>query len=192
VIVLGAGKTAGLLEVRLMLAPSIGAAALRVAVRVAVLLLKMVKGATVKLLMVGKLRYTVTGALPYLVASSVEIAVMVTPPAAVAAGVKMPELLTVPMTVGLTDQVTVVLKLPVPVTVGMHVDVCVVRMAIGEQTAETDVIVGGTATATAAEPNLVLSSVDVAVIVAVPATEGVNTPAEVITPPDADQVTPEL
>lgn len=189
---LGAGKAAGALDVRLMAAPPIGAAELRVAVRVAVLPLKMVNGATVMLLMVGKLTYTATVVMPYLVASSVEIAVMVTAPAAVATGVKMPELLTVPMLVGLTDHVTDVLKLPVPVTEGKQVDVCVVRMAIGEQTTETDVMVGAPVTATAAEPDLVESSVDVAVIFAVPAAEGVNTPAEVVVPPNADQVTTEL
>jgi hypothetical protein len=36
------------------------------------------------------------------------------------------------------------------------------------------------------------SSVDVAVMVAVPAAEGVNTPVEVIVPSVADQVTPAL
>jgi hypothetical protein len=47
-------------------------------------------------------------------------------------------------------------------------------------------------TAIFTEPDLVVSCVDVAVTVAVPAAEGVNTPAEVIVPPVADQVTPEL
>ncbi|HEV2487590.1 MAG TPA: hypothetical protein VGT08_18865 [Terracidiphilus sp.] len=65
-------------------------------------------------------------------------------------------------------------------------------MAIGEQATDTDVIVGGTPTATVAEPNLVVSCVDVAVIVAFPAPDGVNTPAGVIVPPVAVQVTAEL
>jgi hypothetical protein len=54
------------------------------------------------------------------------------------------------------------------------------------------VIVAGTATVTVAEPDFVESSVDVAEIVAVPAAEGVNTPADVIVPPVADHVTAEL
>jgi hypothetical protein len=41
-------------------------------------------------------------------------------------------------------------------------------------------------------PDFVVSCVDVAVTVAVPVAEGVNTPAEVIVPSVADQVTPEL
>ena len=65
-------------------------------------------------------------------------------------------------------------------------------MDAGEQTTVTDVIVAGAATVTVAEPNFVESSVDVAVIVAVPAAEGVNTPADVIVPPVADHVTAEL
>jgi hypothetical protein len=65
-------------------------------------------------------------------------------------------------------------------------------MDAGEQTTVTDVIVAGTATVTVAEPDFVESSVDVAEIVAVPAAEGVNTPADVIVPPVADHVTAEL
>jgi hypothetical protein len=48
------------------------------------------------------------------------------------------------------------------------------------------------ATATDAEPDFVLSCVEVAVIVAVPEVDGVNTPAEVIEPSVAAQVTVEL
>jgi hypothetical protein len=80
----------------------------------------------------------------------------------------------------------------VPVTVGVQVDVCVVKMDVGEQTTETEVIVGGTTTVICAEPDLVESWVDVAVMVAVPAPEGVNTPADVAVPPVADQLTAEL
>jgi hypothetical protein len=72
---------------------------------------------------------TVTIALPDFVGSWVEVAVIVAVPAP--AGVKRPVLLTIPMLVGLTDHVTDVLKLPVPVTVGVHVEVCVVRMDAG-------------------------------------------------------------
>jgi hypothetical protein len=54
------------------------------------------------------------------------------------------------------------------------------------------VIVGGAVTVTLAEPDFVESSVDVAVIVSVPSTEGVNDPPEVTVPPVADQVIAEL
>ena len=64
---------------------------------------------------------TVTVALPDLVESCVDVAVMVAVPAAV--GVRTPALLTVPMLAGLTDHVTAELKLPVPLTVGVQVDV---------------------------------------------------------------------
>jgi hypothetical protein len=59
-------------------------------------------------------------------------------------GVNTPVLLTAPILVGLTDQVTAVLKLPVPVTVGVQVAVRLVRIEVGEQLADTDVIVGVT------------------------------------------------
>jgi hypothetical protein len=66
-------------------------------------------------------------------------------------------LLTEPAVVGLTDQVTAVLKLPVPVTFAVHVDVCVVRIEVGAQVTVTDVIVEEPFTVTGAEPNLVVS-----------------------------------
>ena len=62
----------------------------------------------------------------------------------------------------------------------------------GEQTTLTEVIVDGAVTVTLVVPNLVVSSVDVAVTVTVPVAEGVNTPAEVIVPTVVDHVTPEL
>jgi hypothetical protein len=65
--------------------------------------------------------FTVTTELPDFVESCVELAVIVAVPAP--AGVKTPALLTTPIPEGLTDHVTDVLKLPVPVTVGVHVDV---------------------------------------------------------------------
>jgi len=133
---------------------------------------------------------TVTVVEPDLVESCVEVAVIVAVPAS--AGVKMPAPPTAPMLVGLTDHVTDVLKLPVPVTVGVQVDVCVVRMEVGEQTTETAVIEEGAVTVTVAPPDLVESSADVAVMVAFPTAEGENTPAEVIVPSVDDQVTREL
>jgi hypothetical protein len=68
-----------------------------------------------------KIAVTVTVDDPYLVKFCVEVAVMVAVPALL--GVKTPELLTVPILVGLTAQLTKLLKLPVPVTVGVQVDV---------------------------------------------------------------------
>lgn len=62
----------------------------------------------------------------------------------------------------------------------------------GEQTTFTEVIVDVAVTVTLVVPNLVVSSVDVAVMVTVPVAEGVNTPAEVIAPTVVDHVTPEL
>jgi len=54
------------------------------------------------------------------------------------------------------------------------------------------VIVGTAETTTLLEPDLVASCVEVAVTMAVPVPLGVKTPAAVITPPVADQVTAEL
>ena len=64
---------------------------------------------------------TTTGAFPDLVVSCVEIAVIVAVPDP--AGVKTPALLTDPILDGLTDQVTALLKFPVPITVGVQADV---------------------------------------------------------------------
>jgi hypothetical protein len=80
---------------------------------------------------------------------------MVAVPAA--AGVNTPALLTVPAVVGLTAQVTAVLKLPLPVTLALQVDVCEVRIEVGVQMTVTDVIVEEPFTVTGAEPTLVVS-----------------------------------
>ena len=75
----------------------------------------------------------------------------------------------------------------------MHVLVCAVLMVVGKHETLTEVIVGGTAvTVTVVIPDLVQSWVEVAVTVAVPVAEGINTPAEVIVPPVAVHVTAEL
>jgi hypothetical protein len=58
---------------------------------------------------------------PDLVASCVDVAETVAVPAA--EGEKTPALLTAPMLDGLTDHVTALLKLPVPVSAGVHVEV---------------------------------------------------------------------
>ena len=59
---------------------------------------------------------TVTSKLPDFEASCVEVALIVAVPAAI--GAKTPAPLTPPIVDGLTDQLTALLKLPVPVTVG--------------------------------------------------------------------------
>ena len=82
---------------------------------------------------------TVTVVEPDMVGSWVDVAVMAAVPVVV--GVKTPLLLTEPMLDGLRDQVTALLKLPVPFTVAVQADVCVVKMETGEQATETDVIV---------------------------------------------------
>ena len=64
---------------------------------------------------------TVTVAVPDWDVSWVDLAITVAIPDA--SGVKTPALLTLPMLVGLTDQVTELLKLPVPLTVCAQVDV---------------------------------------------------------------------
>jgi hypothetical protein len=82
---------------------------------------------------------TKIGVVPDLVESCVDVALIVAVPAV--AEVKTPVVLTVPMLVGLTDQVTEGLKLPVPLTVGTQVDVWFVYSEVGEQFTATDVIV---------------------------------------------------
>ncbi len=68
-------------------------------------------------------------------------------------------------------------------------------MVDGEQATDTDVMVMGTDTVTVADPDLVESSEEVAVMLAVPAPAGVKTPALLMAPMLeglTDQVTPEL
>lgn len=75
-----------------------------------------------------------------------------------AAGVNTPALLTEPAVVGLTDHVAAVLKLPVPVTLALQVDVCEVRIEEGAQVTVTEVMVlEELFTVTVADPNLVVS-----------------------------------
>ena len=131
--------------------------------------------------------FTATVADPDLVESCVEVAVMVAGPAA--AGVKTPDGLIVPP---VAAQVIAELNAPAPCTVAEQVDVCVVRIELGEQITETDVIEGDALAVTEADPDLVASCVEVAVMVAGPAAAGVKTPAELIVPPVAPQVTAEL
>jgi len=109
--------------------------------------------------------------------SCVEVAVIVAVP--VPAGVNTPEVVIAPSDAA---QVTAELYDPVPCTVAVQVDVCVVRMDAGEQPTETEVIMDGAVTVTVASPDLVESCVDVAVMVAVPVLEAVNTPALLTVP----------
>ena len=109
--------------------------------------------------------------------SCVDVAVTFTVPATV--GAKTPDDVIAPF---VAPQVTAELYDPVPCTVAVQVDVWVVRIDAGEQSTETEVIVDGAVTVTAALPDLVESCVDVAVIVAVPVLEAVNTPALLTVP----------
>jgi hypothetical protein len=66
-------------------------------------------------------------------------------------------------------------------------------MVDGLHETDTELIVGACAfTVTAVVPNFVASWTEVAVTLAVPAPDGVNTPAAVIVPPIADHVTAAL
>lgn len=82
-----------------------------------------------------------------------------------------------------------------PVTVGVQVEVCVVRIDAGVQLTETDVMLTGTVTVTLADPDLLASWIEVPVIVAVPDVAGVKTPALLMEPAldgDTDHETAEL
>jgi hypothetical protein len=81
----------------------------------------------------------------------------------------------------------------VPLTVAEHALVWDAVIDEGEQETVTEVMVtDAEATTTLVEPDLLVSCVEVAVMVAVPVRLGVNTPAEVMAPRVADQVTEEL
>jgi hypothetical protein len=120
---------------------------------------------------------TAIDAVPDFVVFCVDVAVIVAVP--VVAGVNTPEDMIVPP---VALQVTAGLYDPVPCTVAVQLDVCVVRMDVGEQATETEVIVDGAVTVTVASPDLVESCVEVAVMVALPVLEAVNTPALLIVP----------
>jgi hypothetical protein len=110
-------------------------------------------------------------------------------PVPVPDGVKTPPCVIVPP---VAVQVTALLKVPVPVTVATHVDVFVVSIEAGVATTEIPVTLMGTVAEPMlmdALPDLLGSSVEVAVHIPVPVPEGVNTPACVMVPPEADHVT---
>ena len=118
-----------------------------------------------------------TDAVPALVVSCVDVAVITAVPSTF--GVNIPEDVIVP---SVAPQVTAELYDPVPCTVAVHEDVSVFRMDAGEQFTEIEVIVDGAVTATVAEPDLVESCVEVAMMVAVPAAVGVKAPVRLIVP----------
>ena len=120
---------------------------------------------------------TVTVAVPDAAVSCVEVAVMVAVPAP--EGTKMPEEVIAPP---VAVQVTAGLNVPVPSTVAVQADVCVVKMASGVQTTATEVTLDPI-TLIVAVPEAFVSCVEIAVIVAIPAFAGVKTPAGVIAPP---------
>jgi len=79
---------------------------------------------------------TVSVSVPDAFVSCVEVALIVAVP--VFAGVKTPAGVIAPP---LTPQVNVGLNVPVPCTVAVQVDVCVMRIEVGEQVTVTDVMV---------------------------------------------------
>ena len=101
-----------------------------------------------------------------LVESSVDVAVIVIVSGAVPSGVNVtpvPELTPVskpsdPSAVGLTVRFTVFVNAPVPVTVGVHVEVCPALTLDGEHTTDTPVMVGEAAvTVMFAEPDMLVN-----------------------------------
>ena len=142
----------------------------------------------------------VMAACPLLVASTVEVAVMVALSDSVDAGVKvtavpdatLDESLRPPTPAGLTVRSTVLVKAPVPITVGVQEEVCAVVMVVGVQASVTPVMVGGTAvTAIVAEPETLVNPActECAMQRTLPLSVGVKIPFEVMLPPVAVQVT---
>lgn len=105
--------------------------------------------------MITEAAFTVTVAVPNLVVSCVDVAVIVAVPGPF--GVKIPELFTAPNVAGLTDHVTAELKLPVPVTFAPHADVWLVRIPLGEHVTVTAEIADAAPTDTVAVPDFVVS-----------------------------------
>ncbi|MGB6933043.1 MAG: hypothetical protein WBD91_09705 [Acidobacteriaceae bacterium] len=130
--------------------------------------------------------------MPDFVVFSVLVAVTVAV-AAEPGAVNNPLLLIVPP---LAVHVTVELKLPVPCTVAVHCDVAFVEIVDGLHTTPTEEIVGGPlpiATVTVAFPDLLESSLLVAVTVTVAAELGaVSIPLALIDPLLAVHITVEL
>ena len=131
---------------------------------------------------------------------------MVTESAPVLAGVKMTAVpegtlvasLSVPEPTGLKEKFTVLVKAPVPVTVGVQEVVCASVIDVGLQTRETAVIVGDVAAVMVilAVPSFVVSWVEVALTISEPeagtVAGAVYSPVLEMVPEVADQVTAEL
>jgi hypothetical protein len=139
-------------------------------------------------------------AIAVFVESCVEVAVMVAVSAPVEAGVNVTavpeatlvELLRLPPAVGLMERFTVLVKAPVPVTVGVQVAAWAVVMDDGVQVRLTPETAGGAVvTAMLAVPETLRkpNTDDVAVQAPLPEPEGVKTPLELMDPPVADHVT---
>lgn len=131
--------------------------------------------------------FTATLALPDFVLSCTEVATMDAVPGPL--GVNTPEPLTVPAVDGFRDQITEGLKVPSPVTFAVQADVCVFKIVLGEHETVTADTLEADPTETAAIPDLLVSSIEVAVIVALPVAAAVNTPPVEIVPFVAVQVT---
>lgn len=130
---------------------------------------------------------TVILALPDLPESCAEVATHREVPTPL--GVSTPDEVIVPF---VAAQVTAELNAPVPVTTAVHIEVCAVVIDVGDALTLTEVIVTGTDTTTVALPDLLGSSCEVAVTVAVPTPVDVSTPEDVIVPSVVAQFTPEL
>jgi len=104
------------------------------------------------------------------------------------------EALSVPSPDGLKLRFTVLVNVPVPVTVGVQVAVCDVLTLVGLQVSVTPVTPTADVTVMFAEPEIFVYPVaaEVAVHFPVPAPDGVNTPDDVIVPPVAVHFTAEL
>ncbi|HEX4311460.1 MAG TPA: hypothetical protein VHZ25_15610 [Acidobacteriaceae bacterium] len=128
-------------------------------------------------------------AVPDFDGSSVLVALTVTLAAAAGAVNSPAELIDPPE----ADQVTALLKLPVPCTVALHCEVAPAVTVEGEQVTDTEEIIGSAAACTVivAVPDFEVSSVLVALTVTLAAAAGaVKSPAELIDPPpETDQVT---
>lgn len=129
---------------------------------------------------------------PVLVVSCADVAVIVAIPAP--EGENTPPAVIVPP---VAVQFTAVLYVPEPDTIATHVEVCAIRIVSGVQLTATEVMVDDAMVdaaliVTVVDPDFVASCIDVAVTVATPAPDGVNTPAAEIVPPVADHVTAEL
>jgi hypothetical protein len=139
--------------------------------------------------MVGAAAVTAMFAEPEIFVNPVTAEVAVQVPVPAPDGVNTPlDVIVPPVAVHFTAE----LYDPVPDTVAEHCDVCPVVIEAGDAATAIDVMVAvGLDTAIVADPEIFVNPAtdEVAVQVAVPAPDGVNTPACVIVPPVAVHVT---